>query len=156
MVREIDSYSEDKGSGTGVSVGIAVARFNSYITHRMLDLCVERLKSLGVSSDSITIIHAPGSVELPLAAKKLAERDGIDAVIVIGAVINGETAHFEHVASIAANGTARVAEETGKPVIFGVLTTYTTDQAVARIPHSKSYADAAIEMVNAYRTLSDL
>lgn len=152
MVREIVPSTD----GSGVSVGIAVARFNSYITHRMLDLCVERLKSIGVDPDAITVVHAPGSVELPLAAKKLAERDDIDAVIVIGAVINGETAHFEHVASIAADGTARVAEETGKPVIFGVLTTYTTDQAVERIPHSESYADAAVEMVKTYRSLADL
>lgn len=141
--------------GSSVRVGIAVARFNSYVTHRMLALCVERLRDLGVADDAVTIIHAPGSVELPLAAQRLAERDDIDAVICIGAVINGETAHFEHVASIAADGIARVAENSGKPVIFGVLTTYTTNQAVARIPHSESYADAAVEMVNAYRALSD-
>lgn len=152
MAREIVPSTE----GSGVSVGIAVARFNSYVTHRMLELCVARLEAIGVKSDAITIVHAPGSVELPLAAKKLAERDDIDAVIVIGAVINGETAHFEHVASIAADGMARVAEDTGKPVVFGVLTTYTTDQAVARIPHAESYADAAVEMVNAFRSLSDL
>ncbi len=156
MVREIDSAPGNASDGAGVTVGIAVARFNSYVTHQMLDLCVARLKSIGVSSDAITIVHAPGSVELPLAAKKLAERSDIDAVIVIGAVINGETAHFEHVASIAADGTARVSEETGKPVVFGVLTTYTTDQAVARVPHAESYADAAVEMVNTYRSLSDL
>ena len=142
--------------GQQVRVGIAVARFNSYITHRMLDICVERLEELGVDPAGITIVHAPGDVELPFAAKKLAQRDDIDAAITIGAVINGQTAHFEHVASIAADGTSRVAEETGKPVIFGVLTTYTTDQAVARIPHAESYADAAVEMVNAYRSLSDL
>lgn len=142
--------------GSGVRVGIAVARFNSYVTHRMLELCVARLAELGVSGDAVTVVHAPGSVELPLAAKKLAVRDDIDAVIAIGAVINGETAHFEHVASIAADGVARVAEETGKPVIFGVLTTYSTDQAVARIPHAAGYADAAIEMVNTYRALSDI
>ena len=142
--------------GAGVRVGIAVARFNSYVTHRMLAICVSRLEELGVEPNSITVVHAPGSVELPLAAKKLAERDDIDAVIAIGAVINGQTAHFEHVANIAAGGIARVAEETGKPVIFGVLTTYTTDQAVARIPHAEGYADAAVEMVNTYRALSDI
>ncbi len=152
MAREIVPSTD----GSSVRVGIAVARFNSYVTHRMLELCTERLSALGVDASSVTIVHTPGSVELPLAAKKLAERDAVDAVIVIGAVINGQTAHFEHVASIAADGTARVAEETGKPVIFGVLTTYTTDQAVARIPHAESYADAAVEMVNTYRSLSDL
>ena len=152
MVREITPSVE----GAGVRVGIVVARFNSYVTHQMLEICITRLDGLGVSGDNVTVVHAPGSVELPLAAKKLAERDDIDAVITIGAVINGETAHFEHVASIAADGIARVAEETGKPVIFGVLTTYSTDQAVERIPHASGYADAAVEMVNAYRALSDL
>ncbi len=152
MAREIVPSTE----GNGIRVGIAVARFNEYVTHRMLELCIARLEELGVESSDVTVVHTPGSVELPLAAKKLALRDDIDAVIVIGAVINGETAHFEHVASIAADGTARVAEETGKPVIFGVLTTYTTDQAVARVPHAESYADAAVEMVNTFRSLSDL
>ena len=75
------------------------------------------------------------------------------AVVLLGAVIRGETAHFDHVAYAASNGAARVAEETGKPVIFGVLTTDTTDQAVARIGHAEGYADAAVEMVNTYRRL---
>ena len=152
MAREIVPSLE----GAGVRVGVAVARFNSYVTHRMLELCVARLEELGVAAAAITVVHVPGSVELPLAAKKLAERDDIDAVIAIGTVINGETAHFEHVATIASGGVARVAEETGKPVIFGVLTTYSTDQAVARIQHAKDYADAAVEMVNTFRALSDL
>ena len=152
MAREIVPSTE----GIGVRVGIAVARFNSYITHQMLDLCVTRLQELGVQDDAITIVHAPGSVELPLAAKKLAQRDDIDSVITLGVVIEGQTAHFEHVASIAADGSARVAEDTEKPVIFGVLTTYSTNQAIDRIPHSAGYADAAVEMANTYRALSDL
>ena len=142
--------------GRGVRIGIAVARFNGYVTHRMLALCTARLDALGVESDSVTVVHTPGSVELPLAAKKLADREDIDSVIAIGAVINGQTAHFEYVSSIAAEGIARVAEKTGKPVIFGVLTTYSTDQAVARIEHAEGYAEAAVEMANAYRALSDL
>ena len=152
MAREIVSSTE----GNGVSVGIAVARFNSYVTHRMLEICIERLESLGVDPNAITVVHVPGAVELPLAAKKLAERDDVDAVVTLGAVINGQTAHFEHVATIASSGVARVAEETGKPVIFGVLTTYSTDQAVARVPHAEGYAAAAVEMVNTYRALADI
>ena len=143
-------------AGDGVRVGVAVARFNSYITVQMLDICVSRLVDLGVASNSITLVHVPGSVELPLAAKKLALRDDIDAVVTLGVVIRGETAHFEHVANIAATGISRVAEETGKPVIFGVLTTYTTNQAMARIPHAAGYAAAAVEMANIYRSLADL
>jgi 6,7-dimethyl-8-ribityllumazine synthase len=143
-------------AGDGVRVGVAVARFNSYITGQMLDICITRLGELGVASNAITVVHVPGSVELPLAAKKLAERGDIDAVVTLGVVIRGETAHFEHVANIAASGISRVAEETGKPVIFGVLTTYTTNQAMARIPHAAGYAEAAVEMANTYRSLSDL
>ena len=143
-------------SGDGVRVGIAVARFNEYVTHKMLDVCIERLTELGVEDTSITVVHAPGSVELPLAARKLAERDEIDAVVTIGAIIRGETAHFDYVSSIAADGIEKAAAETGKPVVFGVLTTFTTDQAVARIEHAASYAEAAVEMTNVYRALSDI
>lgn len=143
-------------TGDSVRVGIAVARFNSYLTHQMLKLCRARLAELGVSEDSVIVVHAPGSFEIPLAAKKLAGRDDIDAVITLGAVVRGETAHFDHVAYAASMGTARVAEETGKPVVFGVLTTDTTDQAVARIGHASDYADAAIEMANAFRALVDI
>lgn len=152
MSREIVPSIE----GADVRVGIAVARFNSYVTHKMLEICVARLEGLGVKPGAITIIHTPGAVELPLAAKKLAERADIDVVVTIGAVINGQTAHFEHVATIASSGIARVVEETGKPVIFGILTTFSTDQAVARIAHAEGYADAAVEMVKTYRALSDL
>lgn len=152
MVREVVPST----SGESVSIGIAVARFNDYVTGRMLEVCMARLQARGVRGEAITVVHTPGSVELPLAARKLAERDDIDAVIAIGTIIKGETAHFEYVANIASDGIARVAEQTGKPVIFAVLTTYNTDQAVARIPHAEGYADAAVEMVNTYRALSDL
>ena len=152
MAREIAPSLD----GASVRVGIAVARFNDYLTNQMLELCVARLAELGVSENAITIVRAPGSFELPLAAKKMAERDDIDAVVVLGAVVRGETAHFDHVAYAASMGTARVAEETGKPVIFGVLTTDNTDQAVARIGHAAGYADAAVEMANTYRALADI
>jgi 6,7-dimethyl-8-ribityllumazine synthase len=142
--------------GKGVRVGLAVARFNSYVTAGMLKLCLKRLSELGVAPDNITVLHVPGSFELPLAAKKLAERDDIDAVVVLGAVIRGETAHFDHVAYAASGGAARVSEATGKPVIFGVLTTDSTEQAVARTEHAAGYAEAAVELANTYRLMSDL
>ena len=151
MAREITPNLD----GRSLRVGIAVARFNSYVTSHMLELCLARLGEIGVLDNAVTVVHTPGSFELPLAAKKLAQRDDIDAVIVLGAVIRGETAHFDHVAYAASGGTARVAEETGKPVIFGVLTTDTTDQAVARIHHACGYAEAAVEMANTYRSLGD-
>lgn len=152
MAREI-SPSLD---GSLVRVGVAVARFNEYLTGKMLALCLERLSELGVNDSSVTVVHAPGSFELPLAAKRLALRDDIDAVITLGAVVRGETPHFDHVSYAASMGAARVAEETGKPVIFGVLTTDTTDQAVARVSHAAGYADAAVEMANTYRALADI
>jgi 6,7-dimethyl-8-ribityllumazine synthase len=152
MAREIGQNL----NGSSVRVGVAVARFNQYVTSRMLELCLGRLREIGVRDNAVTVVHVPGSFELPLAAKKLAQRDDIDAVIVLGAVIRGETAHFDHVAYAASGGTVRVAEETGKPVIFGVLTTDTTDQAVARIGHACGYAEAAVEMANTYRSLGDV
>jgi 6,7-dimethyl-8-ribityllumazine synthase len=152
MTREIAPNMQ----GGSVRVGIAVARFNQYVTYQMLDLCVSRLAALGVKGSAVTVIRVPGSFELPLAARKLALRDDIDAVITLGAVIRGETAHFDHVAYAASMGAARVAEETGKPVVFGVLTTDTTDQAVARIGHAAGYAEAAVEMANTYRALGDI
>lgn len=142
-----------KLDGRGLRIGIAVARFNEYVTGQMLEISLARLADMGVKPSDITVVWAPGSFELPLAAKKLSESPGMDAVITLGAVIRGETAHFEHIANAASQGIARVAEDTGKPVVFGVLTTYTSEQAVARIGHARGYADAAVEMANAYREL---
>jgi 6,7-dimethyl-8-ribityllumazine synthase len=142
-----------KLDGRGLRIGIAVARFNEYVTRQMLEVTISRLAELGVTPDGISIVWVPGSFELPLAAKKLAQAPGTDAVITLGAVIHGETAHFEHIANAASQGIARVAEDTGKPVIFGVLTIYTAAQAVARIGHARGYAEAAVEMANAYREL---
>lgn len=142
-----------KLDGRGLRVGVAVARFNEYVTRRMLEGALTRLGELGVTPDDVTVVWVPGSFELPLASKKLAEMPGTDAVIALGAVIRGDTAHFEHVAYGASQGIARVAEETGKPVIFGVLTTFNAGQAVARIGHARGYAEAAVEMANAYREL---
>lgn len=139
--------------GRDISVAIVVARFNSYVTESMLTTALQRLAELGVRDESITIVRTPGSFELPLAAKKLAQRSDVDAVIALGAVIRGETAHFEHVAYAASEGLARVAEETEKPVVFGVLTTENTAQAMARVPHAAGYAEAAVEMANTYRAL---
>lgn len=141
--------------GRGLKIGVTVARFNEYVTEQMLELTLARLGELGVSEADITVVHTPGAFELPLAARRLASSDGIDAVIALGAVIRGETAHFDHVAYAASGGIARAAEETGKPVIFGVLTTDNARQAVERVPHAAGYAEAAVEMANTYRALGD-
>ena len=137
--------------GGGLRVGVVVARFNQYITRQMLELVLDRLTELGVLTENITVVWVPGSVELPVVCKALAANN--DAVVALGAVIQGETAHFEHVAAIAAQGLSRASLDTGTPVIFGVLTTYSTAQAVARIGHAAGYAEAAVEMAQVMRSL---
>lgn len=142
--------------GSGLKIGIAVARFNSDITHKMRNLCVARLAELGVTEDRIHIFETPGSYELPLAARTLLEPPiSVDAVIAVGAVIKGETDHYEHVANAASQGLLRVSDDAQKPVIFGVLTTDTVEQAVERIEQAPGYADSAVEMVNRIKRLRE-
>ena len=142
--------------GNGLKIGIAVARFNSDITFKMLDLCLERLAELGVKVDESHIFEVPGSFELPLAARALLDPPvESDAVIAIGAVIRGETDHYQHIANAASSGLLKVSEDSLKPVIFGVLTTDTVDQAVARIGQARGYADSAVEMVNRMKGLRE-
>ena len=142
--------------GSGIRIGIAVARFNSDITFKMRDLCIARLSELGVKADDTLIFEVPGSFELPLAARTLLNPPVVaDATIAIGAVIRGETAHFDHVANAASQGLLRASEDSLKPVIFGVLTTDTVEQAVERIPGASGYADSAVEMVNRLKRLTE-
>ena len=140
--------------GKGIRIGIAVARFNPQITTQMKDLCIQRLQEIGVDIQQSLIIETPGSYELPLAARLLIEEANVDAVIAIGAVIKGETDHYHHIANAASQGLLKVADDTRKPVIFGVLTTDTVEQAVERIPSATGYAETAVEMVNKYRDLT--
>ena len=140
--------------GSGLKIGLAVARFNSDVTFKMRDLCLARLAELGVNDDRIHTFETPGSYELPLAARTLLEPPiSADAVIAIGAVIKGETDHYEHIANAASQGLLRVSDDAQKPVIFGVLTTDTVDQAVARIEQGAGYAESAVEMVNRLKGL---
>jgi len=136
----------------GLKFAIAVSRFNSFITDKLLDGALDCLRRHGADEESIEVFKAPGSFELPLVAKKLAQGD-YDAVIVLGAVIRGETPHFDYVAAEVSKGVAAVALETGKPVIFGVLTTDTVEQAIDRAgakAGNKGWeaALAAIELAN--------
>jgi 6,7-dimethyl-8-ribityllumazine synthase len=151
MPRELNGHTD----GSGLRIGIAVARFNSYITDRMLESALARLDELGVSDSDVTVAHVPGAFELPVTAAAMARSDKYDAVICIGAVIEGETAHFEYVSKESADGIARLSVDTGIPVIFGVQTTYTTDQAFARIGHASGYAEGAVGMANLLRSLND-
>jgi 6,7-dimethyl-8-ribityllumazine synthase len=116
--------------GTGLRIAIVAARFNSHVTLRLLTGARRGLAEAGVADDDVTLTWVPGSFEIPLAAQALAATH--DAVICLGCVIRGETAHFEHVAGQAAAGIMRVGLDTGTPVVFGVLTTDTLDQALDR------------------------
>jgi 6,7-dimethyl-8-ribityllumazine synthase len=155
-LRELAGHSD----GRGLKIAIAVARFNEYVTRQLLRGTLDGLKARGVADNDIVVAWVPGSFELPGVATALARSDGTDAVICLGCVIQGETAHFEYVAAGAAEGIARASVETGKPVIFGVLTTYTTDQAVKRADPAgfnlgDEFAAAAVEMANLGRMLQD-
>ncbi len=130
--------------GKGLGIAVVSARFNNYITDQMTELAINRLGELGVGSDDIVVAQAPGAFELGLMARRLAERGDIDAVICIGAVIRGDTDHYEFVARAATEGIARAGEDSGKPVIVGGLTTDNTEDAAVRLGHAAGYADAAV------------
>lgn len=111
---------------------IVVARFNHFITDRLLDGALDGLRRHGVAEGQITVVRTPGAWELPLAVRSLAHAESADAILALGAVIRGSTPHFDYVAGECAKGCASVMMETGVPVIFGVLTTDTIEQAVER------------------------
>jgi len=144
---------EGQVDGTGKRFGIVVSRFNSFISERLLEGCLDCLHRHGVSDEAITIARVPGAFEIPLISKKLVERGGLDAVIAVGAVIRGATPHFEYVAGESAKGIAMVSLETGLPVIYGIVTADTIEQAVERAgtkAGNKGWdaAMAAMELVN--------
>ncbi len=137
---------------------IVVSRFNAFITDRLLEGALDALKRHGVPEASVIVTRTPGAFELPLAVKWLAGSEKVDAVIALGAVIRGSTPHFDYVAGEAAKGVAQAMMASGVPVIFGVLTTDTIEQAVERAgtkAGNKGFeaAVAAIEMVNLGRAL---
>ena len=145
-------------NGEGLRVAIVVATFNEFITSKLLDGAQAALARHGVHNDDVSVASVPGSFELPLVAKKLAESGQHDAVICLGAVIRGETDHYEHVAGEAAKGIANAGFSSGVPVIFGVLTTDTLEQAINRAggkQGNNGYGAglAAIEMANLMRAL---
>jgi len=118
--------------GQGLRVAVVVARFNEFITRRLLDGAVETLARHGVRDEDISVVWVPGSFELPVVAKTLAQSDRYDAIVCLGAVIRGETDHYDMVAGHASRGIGAVGLETGVPTIFGVLTTENMDQAINR------------------------
>lgn len=119
-------------SGKGLKFGIVAARFNDFITSRLVDGALDGLQRHGVADSDIEILKVPGAYEIPLAAKVLAQSKKYHAIICLGAVIRGATPHFEYVSAEVSKGVAAVSLESGLPVIFGVLTTDTIEQAIER------------------------
>ncbi|TDQ41588.1 6,7-dimethyl-8-ribityllumazine synthase [Aureibacillus halotolerans] len=139
--------------GTGRKIAIVVGRFNSFITEELLQGCISGLTRHGVDIDDIHVVRVPGAFELPVVAQQLAEAKMFDCVVALGAVIRGGTPHFDYVCNETAKGLSTVALKTGIPVIFGVLTTDTIEQAIERAgtkAGNKGYdaAVSAVEMAN--------
>jgi 6,7-dimethyl-8-ribityllumazine synthase len=150
---------EGQLAAQGLRFAIVVSRFNSLVTQRLLDGALDALRRHGADENAITVVYVPGSFEIPLAAKRLAQSGAFDAVICLGCILRGDTPHFEYVASEAAKGIAQVALETGVPTIFGVVTADTLEQALERAGAKAGNrgfeaAMTAMEMANLMRQLS--
>ncbi|MBI4794050.1 MAG: 6,7-dimethyl-8-ribityllumazine synthase [Deltaproteobacteria bacterium] len=146
-------YFEGNFQADGKKIGIVLARFNSFIAERLLEGALDTLLRHGVRDDDIEVARVPGAFEIPLVARKMAKSGRYDAVICLGAVIRGATPHFDFVANEAAKGIAQAGMESEIPIIFGVLTTDTIEQAIERAGSKagnkgSECAAAAIEMVN--------
>ncbi len=149
---------EGKMDATGLKFGVVVSRFNDFITRRLLEGCLDALVRHGAAEDDIEVAYVPGCFEIPLAARKMAAGGKFDAVVTIGAVIRGGTSHFDYVAGQVSRGVATASQETGVPVIFGVITTDSVEQAVERAGtrlknRGFEAGEAAIEMAQVMREL---
>ena len=145
-------------AASGIKIAILVSRFNSFITDRLLDGAIKTYTQQGGSIEDIEVVHVPGAFELPVAAKKLAAKGGLDAMVALSAVVRGATPHFEFVSSAATSGISSVALDAGIPIGFGVLTTDTVEQAIERAgaKNGNKGSEAmltAIEMANLLKEL---
>jgi 6,7-dimethyl-8-ribityllumazine synthase len=140
--------------GTGLRIGVVRSRFNEEIGRASLEACLVRLMELGVHERDVTVLAVPGAFEAPLALQKLAGTGRYDALIALGAVIRGDTFHFEIVSNESAAGLSQVQLDTGVPVANGILTTDTDAQAHARAPvKGRDCAEVAVEMANSLRAI---
>ena len=149
---------EGELNGAGLRFGVVVSRVNEFITSRLLDGALDALTRSGVRSDDVEIVRVPGSFEIPITAKKMAQMRRFDAIICLGALIRGETPHFDYLSTAVTQGVAQAALESGIPLSFGVLTTNSLEQAIERAgaKHGNKGWDAAIgaiEMANLFRHL---
>ena len=150
-----DGYEVIEGnpSGRKRSVAVVVSRFNGGLTNRMLARALEALDEAEVAPGAITVVPVPGAFELPLAAMALAKTRRYACVVALGAIVRGETAHFEYIASEAASGLQLAGIETGVPVSFGVLTVDTVEQGEARIDRASDAVRSALEMADVFAQL---
>ena len=144
------------GSSAGLRIGVVAAKFNQQVTNKLLNACIDALTAHGVRKENITVLRVPGAFEIPLVARAMAKSGRFDAIVCLGAVIRGDTPHFEYISAEVSRGIGRAALDTDVPIIFGVLTTETVAQAVARADTKKfnrggEAAKSAIEMVMVMR-----
>ncbi len=149
---------ESETMGAGKRIGIVISRFNEFITTMMLKGALKTLGDNDVADDKITVVWVPGAIEIPIATQKMAQSGNYDAVITIGCVIRGGTPHFDYVCDHVTAGVGRIALDTGLPIVFGVLTTDDTGQALERADVNKQnkgndLALAALEMINLLKKL---
>ncbi len=147
-------------TAAGFRFAIIASRWNDFLTSKLVEGSLDALERLGADEKSVEIFKVPGSFELPLTAQKVANSGRFDAVICLGTVIRGETPHFDYVAGEAAKGIGQVSMQTGVPVLFGVVTTETLEQAINRAgvkSGNKGFdaAMSAVELVNLYKTMND-
>ncbi|EII2684444.1 6,7-dimethyl-8-ribityllumazine synthase [Staphylococcus pseudintermedius] len=150
---------EGQLNGKGLKIGVVVSRFNDLITGRLLDGAQDALRRHQVAEGSIDVAYVPGAFELPIVAKKMAQTGKYDAVVTLGCVIRGATSHYDYVCNEAAKGIAKASDDTGVPVIFGVLTTENIEQAIERAGTKAGNKGAesavgAIEMANLLRQMN--
>ena len=147
--------------GTDLKIGIVVSRFNGFITTKLLDGALDSLKRHGVNLEDVDVFWTPGAFEIPATAKQIVEKGKYDAIVCLGAVIRGATPHFDFVANESAKGIAQVGLTTGVPLIYGVITTDTIEQAIERAGTKAGNKGAeaavtAIEMANLYRQIDEV
>jgi 6,7-dimethyl-8-ribityllumazine synthase len=141
-------------------IAIVVARFNDFITERLLEGATAALAEAGVSGDAVEVLRVPGAFEVPMAAQRVAETGRVEAVICLGCLIRGATPHFEYIASACAHGITAAAASTGVPMAFGVLTTNSAEEALERVAPGPAHkgreaAEAALEMARLFARLGD-
>jgi 6,7-dimethyl-8-ribityllumazine synthase len=154
-LKDVEQIEPDL-DGAGLRIGIVVSRFNREVGEGLLSACIAALAKHGVRASDICVVTVPGALEAPLALQKMANTDRYDALIALGAVIRGETYHFEIVANESASGITAVALDNGVPVANGILTTENDEQAMARVEQKGAdCAAAAIEMANLMKQLDE-